>query len=103
MTTATAAPEKRHHEPPSDGTYILIALALACLTAIEVGVYYLKSGTSTLVVLLFLMALKFGMVVAFFMHLRFDSPVLRRIFIGGLTLAGAVYTIVFFIFGVFHV
>ena len=99
---AEAALESRRHHPP-DSEYILIALALAVLTAIEVGIYYLHSDSATIVVLLLLMALKFSIVVGFFMHLRFDSPVLRRLFVGGLVLAGTVYTILLFIFGIYHV
>ena len=97
-----AALDSRHAHPP-DYVYVLIAVGLAALTAIEVGLYYLKASTLTAGVLLVLMALKFSIVVAFFMHLRFDSPVLRRLFIGGLTLAVSVYVIFFFMFGVFHV
>src|SRR5581483_1233440 len=96
------AVEAERHSHPSDGTYWLIALALAALTAIEVGIYYLKSTPPTVGALLVLMACKFAIVVGFFMHLRFDSPVLRRLFIGGLTLAIGVYFVVFFMFGVFH-
>jgi cytochrome c oxidase subunit 4 len=83
--------------------YGLIALALAALTAIEVGVYYLRSDSLTIVVLLILMAIKFAVVVGFFMHLRFDSKVLRRLFVGGLVLAVSVYTILLFMLGIFHV
>ncbi|HEY2428738.1 MAG TPA: cytochrome C oxidase subunit IV family protein, partial [Acidimicrobiales bacterium] len=100
-----------HHHPepgehgahPSDVQYGLIALALAALTAIEVGVYYLRSDSLTIVVLLILMAIKFAVVVGFFMHLRFDSKVLRRLFVGGLVLAVSVYTILLFMLGIFHV
>jgi cytochrome c oxidase subunit 4 len=91
------------HEHPSDGTYILIALALAVVTAAEVGIYYLKTSSITTVVLLAMMALKFTVVAGYFMHLKFDSPVLRRLFVGGLVLACFVYSVVFFLFGVFHV
>jgi cytochrome c oxidase subunit 4 len=96
-----AALEARHAHPP-DSVYVLIAFGLAVLTAIEVGLYYLKASTQTAVVLLVLMALKFGIVVAFFMHLRFDSPVLRRLFVGGLTLAVSVYLILLLMFGILH-
>jgi cytochrome c oxidase subunit 4 len=95
-----ALAERRAH--PSDGTYVLIALGLAVLTAIEVGIYYLKSGYTTIVVLLILMALKFGVVVGYFMHLRFDSPLLRRLFVGGLITAVTVYSVTLLMFGVFH-
>ena len=91
------------HEHPSDGTYILIAFALAVVTAVEVGIYYLKSSGVTSLVLLALMMLKFVVVVGYFMHLKFDSPVLRRLFTAGLVLAVFIYSVVFFIFGVYHV
>jgi len=96
-----AALESRHGHP-SDGTYILIALGLAVLTAIEVGLYYLKASTETALTLLVLMALKFSIVVGFFMHLRFDSPVLRRLFVGGLCLAVTIYVIILLMFGILH-
>jgi cytochrome c oxidase subunit 4 len=91
------------HAQISDGQYIGIAAALAVLTAIEVGLYYLKHDTATTVVLLLLMVLKFAMVVGYFMHLKFDSPVLRQLFVGGLMLAATIYTITLFMFGAFHV
>ena len=101
--TELAAHESSHAGHPGDAQYILIALALAVLTGVEVGLYYLKASTLTNVVLLLLMALKFSVVAGYFMHLKFDSPVLRRLFVGGLMLASTIYIIVFFMFGVFHV
>jgi len=97
---ADALAERRAH--PSDATYVLIALALAALTAIEVAVYYLKSDYATIVVLLVLMAIKFLVVVGFFMHLRFDSPIFRWLFFGGLITAGIIYSVVLLMFGIFH-
>jgi len=99
---AEAALEVRHHHP-SDRTYILVALALGVLTAIEVGLYYLKSNKSITVTLLVLMVIKFVIVAAFFMHLRFDSKIFRRLFMIGVFGASTLYTIVLFMFGVFHV
>ena len=51
--------------------------------------------------LLVLAATKFAMVAAFFMHLRFDNRVLRRLFLTGIILAIIVYIVVLFMFGVF--
>ena len=96
-----AALESRHTHP-SDTVYVGIAAILAVLTAIEVGLYYLKASTETALTLLVLMALKFSIVVGFFMHLRFDSPLLRRLFVGGLVLAVTIYVIVLLMFGIFH-
>ena len=98
----TVPDEPGAHAHPTDGTYIIVALVLAVLTAIEVGLYYLKGGY-TFIPLLVLMLLKFLIVAAFFMHLRFDSPVFRRLFAMGIAMAIFVYTVVLFIFGVFHV
>jgi cytochrome c oxidase subunit 4 len=90
----------RHH--PSDAQYILIALILAIVTAIEVAVYYIKGlGDAGNPLLLILAATKFIIVVSFFMHLRFDSKLLRRVFVTGIILALSVYLIVFFSLGVF--
>jgi cytochrome c oxidase subunit 4 len=90
------------HAHPSDGTYIVVGVVLAALTAIEVGLYYVKGGTLSTLALVFFMLLKFFIVIGFFMHLRFDSPVFRRLFAMGLGMATFVYTVVLFVFGVFH-
>jgi cytochrome c oxidase subunit IV len=90
------------HAHPTDGTYIIVALVLAALTAIEVGLYYIKGGL-TYIPLLVLMLMKFLIVAGFFMHLRFDSPLFRRLFAMGIAMAIFVYTVVLFTFGVFHV
>jgi cytochrome c oxidase subunit 4 len=97
---AHTAGERDH---PSDSVYIVVALVLAVLTASEVGIYYLKGGPINTLALIVLMLLKFAIVVLFFMHLRFDSRILRRVFVTGLILAASVYSIVLFTFGVFHV
>ena len=52
--------------------------------------------------LLFFAAIKFSLVVLWFMHLRFDSQIFRRLFLLGLSLATAVYLIVLSIFGIFR-
>jgi cytochrome c oxidase subunit IV len=90
------------HSHPSDGTYMIVALVLGLLTAIEVALSYVKGGL-TYVPLLVLMVIKFVIVAAFFMHLRFDSPLFRRLFAMGIGMAVFVYSVVFFTFGVFHV
>jgi cytochrome c oxidase subunit 4 len=91
-----------HH--PSESQYIVIAAILAVLTGIEVALSYLKVGGSqgiTNGALLVLAAIKFSMVAMFFMHLRFDKPVVRRLFVGGLGLAICVYIAYLLTLGVF--
>jgi cytochrome c oxidase subunit 4 len=81
------------HDHPSERQYYVVALILAVLTALEVGLYYIESlNDNVLIVSLAILAVaKFGMVVLYFMHLKFDSVVFRRLFIAGLALAICVY------------
>ena len=92
-----------HGAHPTDAQYMKIALILAVITACEVGVYYIKNsmGDGFAPFLLALAAVKFFLVGAYFMHLRFDNRVLRRLFTTGIILAIAVYAIVFLLLGVF--
>jgi cytochrome c oxidase subunit IV len=94
-------PELARHPGPRE--YIKVAIVLAVATAIEVGLYYLKLPHALLAtLLLFFAVIKFSLVVLWFMHLRFDSPIFRRMFVTGLGLALTVYLIVLTIFGVFQ-
>ncbi|MCY3926299.1 MAG: cytochrome C oxidase subunit IV family protein [bacterium] len=85
------------HEHPSDRQYVKIALILGALTALEVATYFESVhhlGDAALYALLVvLMVLKFIYVVAWFMHLKFDSVLLRRIFAAGIVLALGVYLV----------
>ncbi len=82
-----------HHQHPSDMVYVKVALFLAAVTGLEVLLSYHNVGGEhgTIAFLLVLAAIKFGTVVAYFMHLRFDHPWFRRLFIAGLVLAVGVY------------
>lgn len=81
----------------SDTLYIQIAIGLAVLTGMEVAWPYVTDGLLDtdgpilMIPLLIVMAIKFVIIGAFFMHLRFDSKVLTRIFYAGLLLAVGVY------------
>ncbi|MGH8992330.1 MAG: cytochrome C oxidase subunit IV family protein [Acidimicrobiia bacterium] len=82
------------HAHPSPLKYVGIAMVLAFVTAIEVGLYYLDLPDKLLVAMLLGLAfIKFAMVAAYFMHLKFDGRLLRRLFITGIVLAMAVYTV----------
>jgi cytochrome c oxidase subunit IV len=91
-------PELAAHPGPRQ--YVMVAIVLAIATAFEVGLYYLDMPHALFVaMLLFFAAIKFSLVVLWFMHLRFDSPIFRRLFVAGLILAITVYMIVLVIFG----
>ena len=79
------------HEHKPNSFYIKVALALAIVTAVEVGLYYLDLGKLYLPVLLILMIIKFVTVVSLFMHLKFDNKIFSWLFYSGLGLAVFVY------------
>ena len=100
-TTTGHAPGGKHHEHPSDWEYIKVAILLGAITLAEVLVYYIESlGDLLVYILIVLSVFKFAVVVLWFMHLRFDSKLFRRLFVTGLILAGFVYGIVLTSFGV---
>ena len=103
MTATERASEEHEHAHPSDFQYVMIAMFLAIVTGAEVGLYYIKSLDFIVLagLLSVLMIVKFATVVAFFMHLRFDSKLFRRVFITGLLLAIFVYMILLSTFHVF--
>jgi len=79
---------------PSEGhatvkTYWIVAAVLAIITAIELTALYMPGLPNWLLVgsLLVMSVVKFALVVGFFMHLRYDSPVFRSMFIGPLIIA----------------
>ncbi len=84
---------KRAHPGPLE--YTKIGLILAAITAVEVGIYYIEAIEDALVpILIVLSALKFSLVVLWFMHLRFDSPLFSWLLGGGLVLIGMLLVVV---------
>ena len=81
------------HAHPSDWEYVKVAIILAIVTAAEVVMFYVEDDLGSLVapILLVMMVVKFAVVALWFMHLRQDSLIFRRLFMGGLLLATAVY------------
>jgi len=94
------AHEEEHMDHPTPAQYWLIALILGAITAIEVAVPYIEAldGAPSVVLLLFLGSLKFAMVVALFMHLRFDKPLYRNFFLIGLGGAMGMFIVVLLTF-----
>src|SRR2546425_8626089 len=85
------------HSPPA--TYLRIAAILFMITLIEVGVFYVPTFQAVLVpLLLVLSAVKFALVVMFYMHLKFDNRFFAFLFGGPLLLALAVAVSLLLIF-----
>ncbi len=70
--------------------YLMIGAALTVITIIELAVSYSDLGDAMVPILIALSAVKFAVVVAYFMHLRFDAPIFTRMFVGSLFLALAI-------------
>jgi cytochrome c oxidase subunit 4 len=86
-----------HHDHPTRSAYLEIALILAIMTTLEVLLYVFRENLGRAVTtpgLIILTVGKFVLVGAWFMHLRFDHPILRRLFIAGILLAAGVFAIV---------
>jgi cytochrome c oxidase subunit IV len=94
---ASVEPHHRTHEHthPSDRQYVIIAAILAVITAAEVSTYFMEDpDIAVLAAILFpMMIVKFAVVCAYFMHLKYDNPIFRRVFVFGLVLAVAVFLI----------
>jgi len=87
---------------PTPRVYWTIALALAVLTAIEVTIPQVSAFDGVKVpALLGLGAIKFGAIIGFFMHLRFDRKLYRNVFFIGLLGAMLLFVIVLLTFEAF--
>ena len=83
--------EHGEHESHGIRHYLLVAIALAILTGLEVALTYVDVGGAFMPILLVLMGIKFMMVVLEFMHLRQDAKLFHYLFWSGFGLAIAVY------------
>ena len=96
--------EGRGHEQPTVGTYVRVALILTVVTALEVGVIYVRRLAPVVMPLLLAMsAAKFALVALFFMHLRYESRVLTFLFVGPLLLASGLAVALMTLTGAFLV
>ena len=95
--------ELRPH--PSPFQYVMIAVILCVITGLEVGMYYLTDSIPRALYITILLAMavtKFVIVVSWFMHLRVDRPIFRRLFIVGSTGAVLLYSIILFTLHVYE-
>jgi len=87
--------EVRPH--PSPLKYVMIAVVLCAVTALEIAVSYMEGDIpdGLIVVLLLGMAVvKFFLVAAWYMHLQTDKPIFRRFFVLGIVAAIVLYVVV---------
>ena len=89
-----------HH--PQWSTYWKVALILGLITVGEVWMYYVPSIVASRAFvpgLLTLSALKFAIVVMFYMHLKYDHKLFRTLFTGPLFIAASLLIALMFLFG----
>lgn len=93
------------HEHPTWSTYWKVAVILTIITAFEVWVYYIPAfvGSRAFVpTLLAMSAIKFAIVVLFYMHLRYDNRLFKVLFTGPLIVAILTLISLMFLFGHMH-
>ena len=87
------------HQHPTVDVYLRVAAALVILTVLEVGVFYVPAFRPVLVpVLLVLSAVKFALVLMFYMHLKADNKFFTFLFGAPLLLAVGVMAALLFLF-----
>ena len=90
------------HPHPTWSTYWKIALILTLITIVEVWIYYIPAFVATkafVPTLLIMSAVKFAIVVMFYMHLKYDHKLFVVLFTGPLIIAGATMVVLLFLFG----
>src|SRR5690349_22003962 len=91
-----------HHAHPTAGTYVRVGAILTVITVIEVWAYYipaLVASTFFVPLLLILSAVKFAIVVMFYMHLKYDHKLFRALFTGPFLVAALTLIGLMFLFG----
>jgi cytochrome c oxidase subunit 4 len=89
------------HAHPTWKQYKWVALILTVITIFEVWIYYTPFTQSKLFAptLLIMSAVKFAIVVMFYMHLKYDSRLFRALFTGPLIIAVITLISLLFLFG----
>ena len=84
-------------------TYVQVAIVLAIITGLEVATLYIPGIPNPVLVisLLVMSAVKFYLVVGFFMHLKHDHQIMRALFVGPLLIAIVIILAVMALFSAF--
>ncbi len=90
------------HAYPEPITYVKLAVFLAIFTIIEVATYYIDAPVLLItLVLVTLMAVKFVLVVGYYMHLKFDARMLSFVFAAGIILTSSLMLAMIALYGNF--
>jgi cytochrome c oxidase subunit 4 len=89
-------------EHPGWSIYWKVALILTIITAVEVSAYYIPAWEESWIYvpsMLIMSAVKFVIVVMFYMHLKYDHKLFRSLFTGPLIIASLTLIGLMFLFG----
>jgi len=92
------------HEHPTWKQYKWVALILTVITVGEVWGYYIPAFVASAAfvpTLLLMSAVKFAIVVLFYMHLRYDHRLFKALFTGPLIIAISTIIALLLVFGKF--
>ena len=90
------------HTHPTAWTYIKVGIILTLITIVEVWAYYIPAFVASRAFvpsLLIMSAAKFIIVVAFYMHLKYDHKLFRALFTGPLAIAVVTILALLILFG----
>jgi cytochrome c oxidase subunit IV len=96
--------DQHAHPVGETKTYWIIGIFLIAITFVEVSAYFWDDfyGALAIPVVLFVSALKFVTVAAFYMHLKYDSKVFTGVFIFPMALATLVIGSLYLLYHVLH-
>ena len=99
---AAPANDAHAHAHPTWKQYKWVALILTLITVVEVWIYYIPSFVASRAFvpsLLIMSAVKFAIVVMFYMHLKYDHKLFRALFTGPLAIAVITILALILLFG----
>jgi cytochrome c oxidase subunit 4 len=105
MSSEPEQHQEQHGRHPTFKQYVMVATILFVITIIEFLIIVpqgLRGSAIVVAPLIVLSALKFAIVVMFYMHLKFDSRLFSWIFVGGLCLGGLVLVAMLLLFDNFR-
>lgn len=71
-----------HHHVSSSAMFVNVLIALLILTGITVGASQIDFGAANMLIAMFIACIKASLVMAFFMHLKWDTAINKIVFLG---------------------
>lgn len=71
-----------HHHVSSSQMFVNVLLALLVLTVVTVGASRFDFGSANLLIAMLIASVKASLVIAFFMHVKWDTAINKIVFLG---------------------